>query len=135
MLHAISAAVLALLVSGAVMRKRWELHAACMGTAFVLDLALLLYIELTRKAVATVAGGPSPLVLFHAAVSTAVLVLYLTQFGLARAALAGRGAGRSWHIALGLSLLLLRFVNFATSFQVAGAGARAAQSPAMASAR
>lgn len=117
-LHAISTAVVALIVLGVVNRRTPVLHQRLMTTAFVLDLALVLYIETTRHAVERVVGPAGPLVWFHAAVSTAVLGLYVAQLRLGRQLLAGRSASRRVHVALGLTFLLCRGLNYATAFLV-----------------
>lgn len=117
-LHAISTAVVALIVLGVVNRRTPVLHQRLMTTAFVLDLALVLYIETTRHAVERVVGPAGPLVWFHAAVSTAVLGLYVAQLRLGRQLLAGRTASRRVHVALGLTFLLCRGLNYATAFLV-----------------
>lgn len=117
-LHAISTAVVVLIVLGVVNRRTPMLHQRLMTTAFLLDLALVLYIETTRHAVERVVGPAGPLVWFHAAVSTAVLGLYVAQLRLGRQLLAGRTASRRVHVALGLTFLLCRGLNYATAFLV-----------------
>lgn len=117
-LHAISTAVVGLIVLGVLNRRSRALHQRLMTTAFILDLVLVLYIETTRHAVERVAGSAGPLVWFHAAVSTAVLGLYIAQLRLGRQLLAGRTASRRVHLALGLTFLLCRGLNYGTAFLV-----------------
>lgn len=122
-LHLISSAVLLLIAIGFRYRRDPAVHVRFMTAAFAIDLALVLYIEGTRHAVETVVGGPRPLVWFHAAISLGVLALYVTQLSLGRRLLAGRPASRRVHIALGLTFLVMRGLNYATAFVVSGAGA------------
>lgn len=118
-LHLVSSVVV-LLVAAGVMARRHNItwHMRLMTAAFIADLGLVLYIEGTRHAVETVATGTSPLVWFHAAVSTLVLVLYVTQIALGRRMLAGRRSPARLHLALGLTFCLCRGLNYATAFVV-----------------
>jgi hypothetical protein len=105
-----------------------------MASAFVIDLALVLYIELTRHAVKAVVTGSKALVWTHAAISLMVLVPYVVQIALgyrllmARPALAGNLAGsasaslsdtehsRTLHRNLGITFVVFRLLNYATAF-------------------
>jgi hypothetical protein len=131
MLHAVSTIVLVVLAVGIYFRRQRDLHIKLMTSAFVLDLGLVLYIELTRKAVATVASGSRPLVWTHAAISMTVLFLYVVQIVLgsrlllARPALAGgtgaasfadAGHSRTLHRNLGIVFVVFRVLNYVTAF-------------------
>ena len=94
-------------------------HAVCMGIAFVLDLGLVLYIELSRHAVDRVAHSTSPLLWFHVAISTAALVLYLVQGFLGYRLYRGNAVARPIHRWCGIAFLVLRLGNYVTSFLVA----------------
>ncbi len=134
MLHAISTLVLLMLAVGIYFRRRREIHMKLMTSAFAIDLALVLYIELTRHAVETVATQTKPLLWFHATVSTSVLVLYVVMFALGRrlaaapAANAVTSAGpiatghlsqtRNLHRNLGMAFCALRVLNYVTAFMV-----------------
>lgn len=134
MLHIVSTMVLLILLTGVYFRRRREIHTKLMTSAFVIDLALVLYIELTRHAVGTVTTQVRPLLWFHAAISTSVLVLYVVMIVLGRKMLAGAeqsmasGAGslnvgitgqtRTLHRNLGMTFLALRVVSYVTAFMI-----------------
>ncbi|MEZ5291497.1 MAG: hypothetical protein R2745_10460 [Vicinamibacterales bacterium] len=117
-LHAISTLVLALIGAGVATRRHPSIHIRFMGAAFAIDLALALWIELSRHAVERVAGPAGPLVWFHAGVSTLVLALYVAQLRLGRRLLAGQSASRRVHIAIGLTFCLCRGLNYVTAFAI-----------------
>lgn len=117
-LNALSTIVVGLIAAGVATRRRPELHVRFMTGAFALDLALVLYIEATRHAVERVVGPAGPLVWFHAGVSTLVLALYLAQLRLGRRLLVGHRASRRVHLALGLTFILCRGLNYVTAFVV-----------------
>lgn len=75
-LHLISTFVLVVLCCSFRQIRQRENHLKLLSFAFAIDLGLVLYIELTRHAVETVVTQVRPLVWFHAAISTAVLVAY-----------------------------------------------------------
>jgi uncharacterized membrane protein YozB (DUF420 family) len=122
-LHLISSLVVLLVVAGLLTRRNTALHMRFMTAAFAADLGLVLYIEGTRQAIETVVAHTSPLVWFHAGVSTLVLALYVAQLTVGRRMLAGRSTSRRLHIALGLTFCLARGLNYATAFIVSGAAA------------
>jgi uncharacterized membrane protein YozB (DUF420 family) len=126
-LHLVSSLVVLLIVVGLMNRRHTARHMRIMTAAFVLDLGLVLYIEGTRQAVETVVGHTSPLVWFHAVVSTLVLLLYIAQIALGRRMLAGRPSPYRLHMVLGLTFCLCRGLNYATAFVVSAQ----AQPPAM----
>ena len=117
-LHLVSLFVLLLVGLGLWHRRMPARHMRFMSVAFALDVALVLYIEGTRHAVETVVTTPRPLVWIHAAISLAVLALYVAQLSLGRRLLAGRPASRQVHIVLGLTFVVMRGLNFATAFAV-----------------
>lgn len=117
-LHVLSTLVVILVTAGVLNRRNTSRHMLLMSMAFAVDLSLVLYIEGTRHAVETVVSTPRPLVWFHAGVSTMVLALYVAQIALGRRMLAGRFSSRRVHLALGLTFLLCRGLNYATAFLV-----------------
>ncbi|MBZ5541936.1 MAG: hypothetical protein LAN61_15580 [Acidobacteriia bacterium] len=119
MLHLASTLVLLLVAAGLWIRKRnpqW--HQRLMIAAFGSDLLLVLYIEFTRHAVEKVVSRVRPLVWFHAGVSLAVLVCYVLMILLGRPMLAGRYETRALHRVLGITFVVLRSLNYATSYMV-----------------
>jgi uncharacterized membrane protein YozB (DUF420 family) len=135
MLHVISTLVLFILAAGIYFRRqRPDLHVKAMGTAFVIDIALVLYIELTRQAVESVVTQVKPLTWFHAAISLSVVVLYVVQIVLGRRLLAARAAGlatsagsigtgdngntRNLHRNLGITFCVFRILNYVTAFMI-----------------
>lgn len=117
-LHLLSTLVVLLVTAGVLSRGNTARHMRLMCAAFAVDLALVLYIEGTRHAVERVVSTPRPLVWFHAAISVAVLLLYVAQITLGRRMLAGRVSTRRTHVVLGLTFLLCRGLNYATAFMV-----------------
>jgi len=134
MLHVISTLILFILAAGIYFRRRPEIHLKLMTGAFVIDLALVLYIELTRQAVKSVVTQVKPLTWFHAAISLSVVVLYVVQLVLGRRLLAARSASlatstgpistgdsahtRNLHRNLGMTFCVLRVLNYVTAFMI-----------------
>ena len=118
MLHIISTVVIVILITGLFLRKRRDIHPKLMFTAFVIDLVTVLYIEFTAGAVERVASELGALLIFHAAVSLTVLVLYVWMIVLGRRLLAGREDARSLHFKLAIAFCVLRSVNYVTSYLV-----------------
>lgn len=119
MLHTLSTFVIVLLVTGIFLRKRHNAwHWRLMITAFVIDVAIVLYIELTRHAVETVLSEVSPLIWFHAAVSLAVIALYLVMFALGRKLIVGQNKLRLTHRNVAIAFCACRGINYVTSYWV-----------------
>lgn len=119
MLHLASSLVVALLAAGLWFRhRRPQLHLRLMISAFVVDLLLVLYIEISRHAVEKVVARVSPLLWFHAGVSVGVLLCYVAMILLGRGVLAGQGDARKWHFAVGMTFVALRSLNYLTSYMV-----------------
>lgn len=76
----------------------WYRHSSCfcwrLGlwfiTAFVLDLLLVLYIEISRHAIEKVVGRVNSILWFHAGVFVGVLLCYAVMILLGRGLLAGQ---------------------------------------------
>jgi hypothetical protein len=118
MLHILSTGVMAILAAGMYFRgRRPSIHWKLMVTAFVIDVGLVLYIELTRKAIEQIPQARG-LLLFHIAVSLSVIVCYLVMFALGRRLLGGRLDTRIAHRNVGFTFLTLRSLNYVTSFLV-----------------
>ena len=123
-LHAISAAILLLLGIGLWFRHNRNVHPKIMFTAFVADLLLLIYIELTLQAVEKVVGvvkvadDVGIILWVHVAVSAAVMGLYVAMIVLGRKLLAGNTAVRTTHRNLAIIFVVMRLANFVTSFMV-----------------
>jgi len=115
-LELVSCGVCLILAVGLINRHHKKIHIPCMVTAFVVDVTMVLYIELTRGAVASARAKMGPLMVFHICVSVAVLVLYVWQIATGIKKARGRRAGS--HRAAGLTLFLFRLINLITSFMV-----------------
>lgn len=124
----ISTIVLVLIAFGLIFRRQNKVHIACMVLAFVIDLALVLYIEITRHAIESVGvqmtqqtatqSMPSALLGFHVAVSVLTLVLYVAQFRVGYKLLKGHQVTRAFHRRLGYAFVVCRLANYITSFFV-----------------
>lgn len=120
-LKTLSCFVFLLINLGLIYRKNRRRHVRLMSAAFVIDLLLVLYIELTKNAVKTAVHPPHAFILFHVVVSVLVLVGYVAQIILGRKLLKGAGADvRKTHIRVGASFYVLRLTNLVTSFFVEG---------------
>jgi hypothetical protein len=118
-LHILSTLVLVIVAVGFWLRKRKNaIHIRLMISAFLIDLGLVLYIEFSRKAVQKVVASTSALLWFHAVVSVLVLLCYGIMIQLGRGVLAGHPRARDWHRLLGITFLLLRGLNYVTSYLV-----------------
>lgn len=119
MLHLASTLVVVLVLGGLYCRRTPALHLRFMLAAFIIDLLLVLYIEVTRGAVETVATQVRPFLWFHAAISLGVLALYVTMIVLGRRLLLAEAAAipdqpgrvRRLHRHLGVTFCVLRGLN------------------------
>lgn len=119
MLHLASSIVVVLLAVGLWFRhRRPQLHLRLMISAFVMDLLLVLYIEISRHAVEKVVTRVSPLLWFHAGVSVGVLLCYVAMILLGQGVLAGQAESRKRHFAMGMTFVALRSLNYVTSYMV-----------------
>jgi uncharacterized membrane protein YozB (DUF420 family) len=119
MLHVASSFIVVLLATGLWLRhRRPQWHLRLMISAFTLDLLLVLYIEISRHAVEKVIARVSPMIWFHAAISVGVLLCYAAMIVLGRGVLAGQERSRSWHRSVGLTFIVLRTLNYITSYMV-----------------
>lgn len=116
-LKLLSVFVCVLLVIGYANRRRKRVHIPLMVSSLLIDLGLVLYLEITRAVVESVATREMTLLLVvHICLSVAVLALYGVQVvtGIKKA----RGGTSVWHVRCGLVLLVTRFGNLITSFAV-----------------
>lgn len=115
-LKAISIGACILLLVGYAYRRRRYVHVPLMLSAFIIDMSLVAYIELTRHAIEKALSGPGPLMVVHILISVAFVLLYFWQIftGIGR----WRGLKHRAHKSTGLIFLLLRFGNLVTSFLV-----------------
>lgn len=94
-----------------------------MLTAFVLDVLLVLVIEIKRKAIETVVDNaihePSAFVIFHATISLLVLVLYTAQTISGTKIAKGKVHLIPLHKKMSVVFIILRLINYVTSFQMA----------------
>ena len=118
MLHGISTLALILIFAGVYFRKKRALHMSLLLSAFVIDVLLVLYIELTRHAVEKVVSNSGPLLWFHVFVSVVALGLYVFQVRLGYLLYRGIQASRGLHIKCGMAFILFRVMNYITSFMV-----------------
>ena len=113
----LSVLVFILLVCGVVARHRKRAHIPLMITAMAIDLGMVVYLEVTRAVVESVAREPmTALKLVHILLSVVVLVLYVVQIrtGISNA----RGQRSRTHGRTMPWLLLARLGSLVTSFFV-----------------
>lgn len=118
-----STLVLVIIGLGVAFRKRATIHIPLMASAFVLDLALLLYIEFTRHAVEKLGetlqtATPDGLLYFHVSVSALTLVLYIVQIMTGIRLFKGGLPNPALHRNYGMLFLTCRLLNYVTSFFV-----------------
>lgn len=117
-LHVLSTLVLVLIAIGVMKRKTTRIHLKLMTTAFLLDVGMVLYIEVTRNAVEQTLGGVTPFLMFHIVISIGVLVAYVFQLQLGRRLLKGVVTSRVTHLWVGVVFCALRLTNYVTSFYI-----------------
>lgn len=123
MLITISTLIVLLIAAGLWYRKQARVHIPLMLSAFVLDVLLVLYIEITRHAIETVgteitAPTHNDLLVFHVIVSLLTLLLYvgLTWSGIKL--YRGDHGKRNLHRNMAAAFILCRLSNYVTSFWV-----------------
>lgn len=118
MTYTISFFVLIIIAFGIYYKKKRAVHYSLMGSAFVIDVALVLYLEFTRGAIDKAMNPSGPLLIFHIAVSVVAMLLYLVQFYLGYRFIKGRSGSIKMHRYCGITFVLCRVTNFVTSFMV-----------------
>jgi len=116
--HILSTLVLLLIVWGIMRRKQPKKHLWIMITAFAVDVALVVYIEISLHAVGTVFSGPELLLWFHILVSVLVLAAYIFQLQIGWKLIRGIATSRLTHIWVGVAFCVLRLTNYVTSFYI-----------------
>ncbi len=116
----VSSFVVFLIAVGIFFHRKTEVHIPIMASAFVIDVALVLIIELQRHAVEKVVGevtatSPSAFVIFHATVSLLVILFYIA-LGITGSKLLKDKTKRSIHKKLAYAFIALRLINYITSF-------------------
>lgn len=118
MFHVASTFVLLLLVAGILLRRLRRIHVPIMITAFGLDLASVLAIEISRGAIKKAASSPPPLLLFHVVVSVFALVFYGVMFVLGERVRKGAEQLRPWHRRTAWLFGACRTANYVTSWMI-----------------
>jgi len=115
-LKAVSVVAFFLVLLGFANRRRRHVHIPCMAAAFLMDMGVVLYIELTRGAIESARAHMGPLMVVHICLSVTVVGLYFAQIasGIQKA----RGRRIPWHRQTGVLFVLTRFGNLVTSFLV-----------------
>lgn len=106
--------VVTIVVIGVLNRRRQRIHIPLMLSALTIDLAIVLYLELTRAVVESLPGRPmTPLLVIHVVISTLVLVLYGVQVvtGIKKI----RGQPSTIHRQIMIWFLVMRLGNAVTS--------------------
>lgn len=121
--HIISTLILAVIFTGLWHRKNAKIHVPLMLSAFVMDVLLVLFIELNLQAVETVVDSSmqpqnKELLLFHAAVSLTVILLYVALTFIGIKLLKRQKQYLPLHKKLGSAFLVMRLINYVTSFMV-----------------
>jgi len=121
-IHIISIVVCVLLIVGVLNRRRKSVHIPLMATAIGIDLAMVLYIELTRGAVKAAEERMGLLMIVHIIISVGVLVLYGIHVwtGIKKA----RGGKSATHGRIMYATVSLRILNLITSIMVMGIDAK-----------
>ncbi|MBS1984780.1 MAG: hypothetical protein JST16_11480 [Bdellovibrionales bacterium] len=117
MLKVLSSAACALVFWGYLSKQNRRLHTRIMLSAFAVDMSLLLYVELTRKAIKTGLSVPHPFVSFHIGISVVVVAIYFWQMYSGIRAMRNNSRPLR-HRAPGRAFLWLRTANLVTSFFV-----------------
>lgn len=102
-------------------RKRTVVHARQMQIAFGIDLALVLFLEVTRDAIGTALSFKLGFFQqLHILFSTLALVLYFPIFFIGRQLLSHKASpqARTWHIRLGVTAFILRTIGFILMFSL-----------------
>lgn len=113
----VSTLIFALICYGVMERTKREKHMKIMLSCFVLDVALVLFIETGKGAVAKALGFPDGLLGFHIIVSVLTVMIYIwiifTGFSLYKG-----GGNKLVHRYLAITFLALRTTNLVTSYML-----------------
>ncbi len=113
-----SIGIVGLLIYGLTQRFRPKIHIPIMLSAFVLDVGLVLYIELTREATSQALGwGDLPAIMqIHIILSMMTLVMYLVQ--IVSGFIRWKKGGMRYHKHTGILFMAFRLGNLITSFMI-----------------
>ncbi|GIK53753.1 MAG: hypothetical protein BroJett014_27260 [Planctomycetota bacterium] len=118
MLSAINAAIFLWLCAGIALKRRRTLHGAMMSMGFAFDLSLLLYVELSARAIEqTVGKPPGAILVVHVALATIMLLLYPVVLYSGGKVYAGGEARR--HKRVALPFMVTRLLVVITAWMVA----------------
>jgi len=117
-LKIISIGIVILLFYGLTQRFRPRIHIPVMLSAFVLDVGLVLYIELSRDATGTAMGWDDlpGIMQIHIFLSTMTVVMYLVQ--IVSGFIRYRKGGMPYHKHTGILFMVFRLGNLLTSFMI-----------------
>jgi hypothetical protein len=124
MLFAFSTLAILLIGLGWTFRYHPKRHIPLMLSAFLVDIGVLLYIEVTRHAIHTLeeslhTPASKALLLFHVAVSLLMVLLYVAQIGSGIWLYRVPGPQiRNFHRYSALTFVTCRLLNYITSFFV-----------------
>ncbi len=113
----LSVFVCVLIIAGVLNRGRKRVHIPLMVSALAIDLAMVLFLEITRGVVESIPGRQlSPKLVIHILLSLTVLALYTVQVvtGIKKA----RGGASGTHRKMLIWLLVTRLGNLITSFLI-----------------
>ena len=97
MAQVISSIVVVILIAGFLLRANRGIHIRLMALAIATDLSLVLALELNRSAIRKATTNPSPLLIFHVAMSVIALASYAAMAALGNATRGGNTRWRGWH--------------------------------------
>ncbi len=117
--HLVSFLVLLMIGRGLVLRRERLRHVRWMLSAFLLDTALVLWIELNRSAIEQ-AFDPAlrGILAIHIGFSAVAALGWLGLVVLGGLLLRGHSGLRAWHLRLAVLFLVARLGNFLTSFLI-----------------
>lgn len=114
----ISSLVVMILITGFLLRANRGVHIPLMALAIATDLGLVLTLELNRNAIRKVTTDPSPVLMFHVAMSAIALASYAAMAALGNAARTGNTRWRGWHRRVAWVLGCSRAANYVTSWML-----------------
>ena len=114
----ISFACLILLMVGIALRRDRSKHPKIMVAAFVLDLGLVLYLELTRGAIDRASQLASQILTIHVGFAVATLVFNVALLVTGYRIYSGKSAGLTTHRRLAWVFMICRIATFLTAFVI-----------------
>ena len=109
------------LLFGFVLRRRTNIHVPCMISGISADIALVLYLQVTRSALQTAVQFELPLLqMLHIASSTLALLLYfpVLYLGIKMLGKSPDPKMRIWHCRLAIPCFALRTLGFVLMFSM-----------------